>query len=110
MALPQAPDNDLAPLFAACLGRYSAQMEDAWNAYAADDPAEANRATFEDLLEAVRPVSALSGPQILQLRLEAKFAQARLLSVSRFHTDPDRKRRARAQAALALRPCAALLL
>lgn len=109
LAMPDAQD-DLAPLFAACLGRYSAEMEDAWNGYDASDPAEHNRATFETLLDAVRPASALSGPQILHLRLEAKFAQAHLLSIARFHTDPRQQRRARAQAMQALRPCAALLL
>ena len=113
LAMPDStPDGptDLVPLFASCVGRYSAQMEDAWNAYDPANPSEAHRATFETLLDAVRPGSPLTGPQILQLRLEAKFAQAHLLSIARFHTDPAKQRRARAQASQALRPCAALLL
>lgn len=107
---PPDGSQDLVPLFASCVGRYSAQMEDAWNAYDPANPSEGHRATFETLLDTVRPGSPLSGPQILQLRLEAKFAQAHLLSIARFHTDPRQQRRARAQAALALRPCQALLL
>lgn len=112
VAQPATPTQppDLAPLFAGCLGRYSAQMEDAWHAYAPANLAEARRATFQTLLDAVRPGSPLTGPELLHLRLEAKFAQAHLLSQARFHTDPATRRRAQVQAALALRPCDALAL
>ena len=108
-ALAERP-SDMTPVFAACLGRYSAQVEDSWNAYSTDDTSQFTRARFEGLLDAVRTGSELTGSRILQIRLEAKWAQARLLSIARFDRDPRMQRRARAQAALALRPCEALLL
>jgi hypothetical protein len=65
---------------------------------------------FEMLLDTVAPNSGLAGPQILDMRIRAKMAQAQLLQIATFHTDPDRKRRAAAAARQAMRPCSALLL
>lgn len=105
--------SDRALLFAACAGRYSATMEHAW--LMGQDGAEARdrRAVFVDLLEALQPqavAQGLTGPALLQARIAAKAAQARLLNLASFHTEPGQQRRAHAAARRAMAPCAALLL
>ncbi|MFW2588277.1 hypothetical protein [Sagittula sp. SSi028] len=100
---------DLASTFARCLGRYSAQIEDAWYAQGADITAQERRHLFTRLFESVRQDATTPPEQLLHLQIEAKFAQARLLTIARFHDDPGRKTAAMAQARLALRPCDALV-
>lgn len=112
LAIPESP-RERALLFAACAGRYSASMEHAW--LMGDDGGRAalQRGQFLDLLEAQQPqamAQGLSGPALLDARITAKFAQARLLQLASFHTDAAQKRRASAEARRAMAPCAALLL
>lgn len=111
-ALPAGP-ADRAVLFASCAGRYSAAMEHAWLMGKDDTAAQARRRQFLDLIDALRPAAfdaGLTGPALLDARITAKFAQARLLQLATFHTDAARKRRAQAASRRAMAPCAALLL
>lgn len=111
VALPSEP-TEQARVFAGCAGRYSALREHAWLMSGQDPQAEANFALFEDLLDAVRHdafASGLSGRELLDARLTAKMAQARLLTLSTFDLDADRARRARAMARQSLRVCEAAI-
>ncbi|WP_417207030.1 hypothetical protein [Antarctobacter sp.] len=108
-ALTDVP-RERAKVFAACLGRASAEMEHRWLMGGGADAEQDRRALFELLLDTVAPRSGLPGPEILDIRIRAKFAQAHLLQIATFHTDPDRKRRAGAAARMAMRPCTALIL
>lgn len=95
--------------FATCAGRLSAMMEHQWMF---DGPAsertEAQRAAMIGLLEAVMP--AEHGRTVLHLRIEAKMAQAALLSRASFNTDDADARRALALAELRLAECTGMLL
>ncbi|WP_323771119.1 hypothetical protein [Antarctobacter sp.] len=108
-ALTDVP-RERAQVFAACLGRASAEMEHRWLMGGGADAEQDRRALFEMLLDTVAPRSGIPGPELLDMRIRAKFAQAHLLQIATFHTDPDRKRRAGAAARRAMRPCAALIL
>lgn len=114
LALPgfAMPDDmrERAQVFATCLGRASAEMEHSWLIGGGADAAQDRRALFEMLLDTVASRSGIPGPDLLDMRIRAKFAQAHLLQTATFHTDPDRKRRAGAAARRAQRPCAALIL
>lgn len=107
-----APDlsRDPARFFATCLGRFSATMEHEWLMGRDGEQARDQRAMFETLLEVVAPDSALSRADILHMRIEAKFAQAKLLQVASFHTDARQKRYAAGLARREIGSCAALLL
>ncbi|WP_089278286.1 hypothetical protein [Antarctobacter heliothermus] len=109
MALTDVP-RERAQIFATCLGRASAEMEHSWLIGGGADAAQDRRALFEMLLDTVASRSGIPGPELLDMRIRAKFAQAHLLQIATFHTDPDRKRRADAAARRAQRPCAALIL
>ena len=90
-ALPfSASERALA--FAACAGRYSAEVEHDWLLHPAESPAaEARRDAFLALLDAVAPDAIHDGvpPHLLMAtRLEEKAAQAALLQRAAFHTDP----------------------
>ncbi len=114
LAMPLAALTDVprerTQVFAVCLGRASAEMEHRWLIGGGAETEQDRRAMFEMLLDTVAPNSGLAGPQILDMRIRAKMAQAQLLQIATFHTDPDRKRRAAAAARQAMRPCSALLL
>lgn len=117
LAAPPAlamPDRlqDRAVLFATCAGRYSAAMEHAWLMGGDDRPAIAARGLFDDLLDAIRPDvigDGLSGPELLHTRITAKFAQARLLQLAAFHTDPATRSGAKAAARRAVSLCETLV-
>ncbi|MGR3323416.1 MAG: hypothetical protein ACU0DK_15965 [Pseudooceanicola sp.] len=107
-AMPASSD-DPATTFAACAGRLSAMMEHQW---ITDPPAsertEAVRARMIDLLEAaMRPGT---GNDILNLRIEAKMAQAQLLSRARYRDRPGEAARALGRAQSQVAACEALLL
>ena len=114
LATPVAALTDLpserTQVFAVCLGRASAEMEHRWLMGGGAEAEQDRRAMFELLLDTVAPRSGLAGRDILDMRIRAKMAQAHLLQVATFHTDPERQRRAAAAARQAMRPCAALLL
>ena len=107
--LGDTPDGQ-TQVFATCLGRASAEMEHRWLMGVDAQAEQDRRALFEMLLDMVAPQSGIPGPALLDMRIRAKMAQAQLLQIATFHTDPDHKRRAGAAARRALRPCAALIL
>lgn len=109
VALTEGP-RERAQVFATCLGRASAEMEHRWLMGGGAEAEQRRRALFEDLLTAIAPASGLPGRDILDLRIRAKMAQAQLLQIATFHTDPDRKQRATAAARNAMRPCDLLVI
>ena len=112
MAAPQAQaamEDDLTKTFAYCAGRLSAEVEHAWLMGDADaDRLEDRRDETLVLLAAVTE-EVDSGP-VLDLRIRAKQAHARLLLDASFHTDPEIAGRARRLAATRIRACASMLL
>lgn len=104
-----APGDGSDPLllFAACAGRYSAEMEHRW--LIGTDAAEVTRtrATLIDLIDAT--ISPGRGPEVLARRIEAKMAQASLLQRATFNRDAQDAARARRLAATALGHCRALM-
>ncbi|MCV6592061.1 MAG: hypothetical protein OIF48_03845 [Silicimonas sp.] len=99
----------LADMFAACTGRYSAEMEHAW--LVQDDRAggfEQKRRQFIELLEAVVPAEERRAA--LHRRIEAKMAHAQLLTQAWFSNDHDRALWARSRARAEMNYCAGLLL
>lgn len=109
------PDSttDRALLFANCAGRYSAVMEHAWLEGGHDAQAESTRQQFIDLLEALQPLAldeGLTGPALLNARITAKFAQARMLQLATFERDAQARKRAAAGARRAMLQCNALVL
>ena len=90
-ALPLSA-SERALAFAACAGRYSAEVEHDWLLRPADSPAaEARRDAFLALLDAVAPDAIDDGvpPHLLMAtRIEEKAAQAALLQRAAFHVDP----------------------
>lgn len=109
LAVTDGP-RDRTQVFAACLGRYSAEMEHEWLVGSDGESPRSRRALFEMMLDTVAARSGFTGPEILDIRIRAKFAQAHLLQTATFHTDPKRRRRAAAAARRAIRPCAALII
>jgi hypothetical protein len=90
-ALPlTAAERALA--FAACAGRYSAEVEHHWLLHPDLSPvAEARRDAFLTLLDAIEPDAIEDGvpPHLLMAtRIEEKAAQAALLQRAAFHIDP----------------------
>lgn len=105
----QADMADLATTMAGCAGRFSAELEHAW--LMQDDRSEAleaQRESFVTILEAIMPVG--SGREILAHRIDAKLAQARLLTIADFGADPTRTRWARQQSRYYKDRCASFLL
>ena len=84
--------SERALAFAACAGRYSAEMEHDWLLHPTDSPvAEARRDAFLALLDAIAPDAVADGvpPHLLMAtRIEEKAAQAALLQRAAFHMDP----------------------
>lgn len=95
-----AADDPLMSSFAACAGRFSAELEHAWlmNDDRTDQIAH-RRAQFIDLLNATVPDDQRR--HALHLRIDAKMAHAQLLTAASFSRDADRSkwavRRARAE-------------
>lgn len=82
-------DDALVSIFAACAGRFSAELEYAWlmnDGHA--DRIEHRRAQFIDLLHATVPSDRLR--HTLHLRIDAKVAHAQLLTAAHFSDDADR--------------------
>jgi hypothetical protein len=103
----ERPMDDPAGRFAACAGRYSAEMRHAWLAGDPGTLAAARRDRFDQLTDAAaQPGSA---PGLLDRRIRAGKAQARLLGIGRFHTDRVIARRARAAARRQRALCDAIL-
>lgn len=109
-AIPTAaPALDLVRAFANCTGRYSATMEHQWLMDTASaDRSQARRNMFADLLDAARAPD--QGRQVLAWRIEAKVAQAALLTTATFGTHPDQKRAAAERAKAQIDMCDRLLL
>ena len=103
------PSGDrLAPLFASCAGRYAAEMEHEWLVGGSGEAEREIRDRFVTLAEAARTTS--DAAMLLDLRIRAKLAQARLLLQSAFHTDRAQARRAAAMARRQTRLCEAMIL
>jgi hypothetical protein len=84
---PALSGDDLARVFAQCSGRLSALME---HQFITDGPAsDATRADRDRMVELLETV-AQPGPQAMQWRLSAKFAQAELLAQWRAHPQDHR--------------------
>lgn len=107
-ALAAAQEADLR-WFADCTGRLSAEMEHQWLlSDPASDRTEQRRDEMWDLALAVMPEGAEA--QAMGWRVQAKQAQAALLSQARFGTDPALAGQARARAATLAGQCTAALL
>ncbi len=104
-----AVSTDLVGQFATCTGRLSAQMEFQWLlGDAAADRTEAERATMISLLDSVTPAHRRS--DALARRIEAKHAQARLLTRATFNPDASDAAWAADRAAQEIGRCRALIL
>ncbi|WP_321364125.1 hypothetical protein [uncultured Celeribacter sp.] len=111
-ALP-ARDSSLSdPLlrsFAYCAGRFSAELEFSWMFAEMDsDRIARERLAMISLLDAVSPLD--EGPNVLHLRLVAKFAHSELLTRMRFNTRPEEAAIARQRAEVEIAQCRALIL
>ena len=108
-ALQAEAREDLPWIFAACAGRLSAEIEHAW---ILGDSETANyenqRRAFVSLAEATIPDQGSRA--LLNHRIEAKLAQARLLTVATFQTDPKRAKFAERMASTHINACRMLLL
>ena len=106
--------SERALAFAACAGRYSAEMEHLWLVAPADSAVPAaRRDTFLGLLDAVVTDAMARGlpPHLpLATRIEEKAAQAALLQRAAFHLDPVAADAARAAAERRIAACGVWLL
>lgn len=99
----------LPKVFAACTGRFSAELEHAWLMQTGDAEAlEMRRARFEDLLEAVASIGMRSA--LLDQRIKAKSAHAHILNLAQFARDPDTARWAKRRAEVEIGYCESFLL
>lgn len=100
---------DPVVLFATCAGRLSALMEYQWMF---DGPAsertKARRADMIDMLDAVRPMDRRH--EVLAMRIDAKVAQAALLTRATFNRDPIDMQRAKRLARQRVEDCTGVLL
>lgn len=102
-------DDPLLRLFATCTGRLSALREDQWHgAGALADQSAARMAMMAELTQAMTPAGAEA--QVMGWRVEAKAAQAALLSTARFGQDRSTAERAAGMAEHQIAPCRSLLL
>jgi hypothetical protein len=109
MAQPVFSAEPLHRVFASCVGRLSAEMEHQWLMKDRDaDATQVQRSRMITLGEAVTPVGL--EPQVLHLRIQAKYAHKALLSRATFNNDPTDARWAAAQARSELSRCTGLLL
>lgn len=106
---PVRAGDDLVRTFAHCAGRLSAQMEHAWlTGGAGADLAERRRNAMVELLEAVMPEDR--GRDVLAWRIDAKVAQAALLTRATFNADEDDARWAHQRAETLVATCHGLVL
>jgi hypothetical protein len=112
-ATPQSP-SERVQLFATCAGRYSALAEyQRLMDGPASEVADAQRARFDDLLDAVMPDAlewGMPGDMAMNWRITAKMAQAQLLSRGTFQTDRDIAAHAKRAAQAFLQECNAIIL
>ncbi|WP_213546854.1 hypothetical protein [Vannielia litorea] len=95
-------------VFAACTGRFSALMEHQWLIPTPEvDTTTRRRAAMISLLEAVMPAGR--GREVLARRIEAKHAQAVLLTRATFNDDAEDAQWAATRAEAEIASCAALL-
>lgn len=106
--------SERALSFAACAGRYSAEVEHDWLLDPADSRVtEARRDGFLALLDAVVPDAVEDGmpPHLpMATRIEEKAAHTALLHRAAFHLDPLAADTARAAAERRIAACGAWLL
>lgn len=108
LAHPVQAARSLHHVFADCAGRFSAEVEHAWLIQnSQSDLLAYQREAFIALVEAT---GGDREGHSLNLRIEAKAAQAALLSEARFGTDADRAEWARRRAAMEIATCRLLLL
>jgi hypothetical protein len=101
--------EDPVRFFATCAGRLSAEMEFQWMFDGARaDTIQSERASVLDILDAIMPPD--QGRRVLSWRVEAKMAQAALLTRATFGSDIRIQRRAQTLAARNVEACRALLL
>ena len=112
--LAAAETGNLLRDFSACAGRYSAKMEHQWlMGTPGAEASAARRAMFVDLIDALMPGAQSEGvpaARVLHWRIEAKFAQARLLQVVAFGDDAEARGPAEALAEHHIAVCDDLLL
>lgn len=101
--------EDALRWFAGCTGRLSAEMEHEWLlSDPASDQTRKQRDAMWSLAEAVMPPGAQG--MVMGWRVEAKQAQADLLTLASFAADPGVKARARLRAQALVENCTAALL
>ncbi len=102
--------QDLSRVFAGCVGRFSAEMEHAWlmGDGGSADRMQSARATFLSLLDATVAKEDRRG--MLHQRIEAKQAQAVLLTLASFSDDVRKSENAEHRAAYFLSRCQDMLL
>lgn len=95
--------------FAACAGRFSAELEHAWLMGTQDFTETSHRRTqFVSLVEAATPHDLRR--RALEVRIDAKMAHAQVLTRATFSTQPSQQVWAAQRAAASLRHCEDLLL
>lgn len=103
-----APLPEIVRTFAQCTGRYSAQMEFSWLMGVEPTQVEQERDAMIALLEAVTPREIAR--KALHARIEAKQAQAQLLTRSAFGNSHEDAKWALTRAELEISTCRALML
>lgn len=105
---PAHADPDLPRLFATCAGQFSAAVAHSWLTQDPDRARlESDHATFRMLLEAM---GLDTDPDTLNLRIDARAAQAALLQAASFGTDTTRALKAKRRANAQINTCRLLLL
>jgi len=106
---PGQAEAGLLGTFAACAGRLSAQMEHEWLlGLPSSDRTQSERDGMVGLLETV--ATAQTAPAALNIRIEAKHAQAELLTRATFGRDDRLAKWAALRAETAMAECRSLLL
>ena len=101
--------EDVVWTFASCTGRLSAQMEHQWlMSDPTSDQTAARRAAMISLLEAT--MAPDQGRTVLSWRIEAKHAQAQLLTRAHFNNDDEDAAWAQNRAEAEIAACNGLLL
>ncbi len=108
MATPTHASDALSDMFASCTGRLSAQLEHAWLVGTPSEEIQAQRQAMVTLLEAV--MTPDRGRQVLAIRIDAKHAQAALLTRATFNDDAEDAEWALRRAEVEVAHCASLLL
>ncbi len=106
---PAVAEDELLTVLAGCAGRLSAQVEHEW--LMLDTQAERTEQMRDNLTQIL---TLLTPPEtesrVLSLRINAKHAQARLLTRATFNSDRADARRAARRATNEVADCASLLL